>query len=77
VPSAQQFLGPIRVGDTLSLKQTIVAKEVLDERTGLVTLDMDIVNQHGGVSIAGTRYMLVIRKPQGQTEIASGPQAWH
>jgi acyl dehydratase len=72
-----RFLGPIKIGETLHLKQTVAATETLDQQKGLVTLDMDLVNQWGGVSISGTRYMLVIRKPQAEPGAAPGPMAWH
>lgn len=72
-----QFLGPIRIGETLSLKQTVGAKRALDGQTGLVTIEMDIVNERGGVPITGTRYMLVMRKPPDGSEPMPGPKAWH
>ncbi|HWP42981.1 MAG TPA: MaoC family dehydratase N-terminal domain-containing protein [Blastocatellia bacterium] len=71
-----QFFGPIKAGETLVLEQTVAAVEERDERTGIVALDMEIVNQRGGVSIKGTRYMLVIRK-QAMPEAEAGPRAWH
>ena len=72
-----QFPGPIRIGETLSMKQIVSAKRERDEKTGLVTLDMSIVNERGGVSISGTRYMVVIRKPRAEAESENGPRAWH
>lgn len=71
-----RFHGPIKIGETISLEQTVAACEAQDEHTGLVTLDMELVNQHGGVSISGTRYMMVTRKP-ATPEASSGPNAWH
>jgi len=71
-----RFHGPIKIGETISLQQTVSACEAQDEGTGLVTLDMDLVNQAGGLSISGTRYMMVARKPiTGKP--SSGPMAWH
>ncbi len=72
-----QFTGPIKIGDTLQLKQTISATEELDEEKGLVSLDMDLVNQSGGVSISGTRHMVVIRKPQATGKAEPELMAWH
>lgn len=72
-----RFHGPIKIGETISLEQTIGACKVQGERTGLVTIDMEMVNQHGGKSISGTRYMLVTRKPTTADSKSSGPMAWH
>jgi acyl dehydratase len=72
-----RFHGPIRVGETIALEQTVGACEVQDDQIGLVTIDMEIVNEKGGVSISGTRYMMVIRKPSATQDSSSGPMAWH
>jgi len=72
-----RFHGPIKIGETIALEQTVAACEEQDEQTGLVALDMELVNQRGGVSISGTRYMVVIRKPPVATKTTSGPMAWH
>jgi|HubBroStandDraft_6_1064221.scaffolds.fasta_scaffold50952_4 acyl dehydratase len=71
-----RFVGPIRVGDTIQLRQTIGSKTETDERTGIVTLDMDIVNERGGISISGTRYMVVLRKP-AEEAAKQKLMAWH
>jgi acyl dehydratase len=72
-----RFHGPIRIGETIALEQTVAACEEQDEQIGVVTLDMEVVNQQGGVSISGTRYMMVIRKPRTAPQTSSGPMAWH
>jgi acyl dehydratase len=72
-----QFTGPIKIGDTLQLKQTVVATAELDAEKGLVTLNMDLVNQCGGVSITGTRHMVVIRKAQAAAKAKPEVVAWH
>lgn len=72
-----RFLGPIRIGETIALEQTVVACDESDEKTGLVRIDMEIVNQNGGVSISGTRAMVVLRKPPLGQKAAKGPRAWH
>ncbi|CAN5771424.1 hypothetical protein BH20ACI3_BH20ACI3_32560 [soil metagenome] len=72
-----RFRGPIKIGETIALEQTIAACEAEDEQTGLVTIDMELVNQRGEVSISGTRYMVVSRKPPLTQQAASGPRAWH
>jgi len=72
-----RFPGPIKIGDTIALEQTVAACEERDEQTGVVTLDMELVNQRRGVSISGTRYMGVIRKPEVVQQSATGPLAWH
>jgi acyl dehydratase len=71
-----QFVGPIKVGDTLQLRQTIGATSVRDDETGIVPIEMKIVNESGGVSITGTRDMLVRRRPMGN-EINDKLMAWH
>jgi acyl dehydratase len=70
-----QFVGPIYVGDTLQLRQTIGAKTNEKEGSGIVAIDMQVVNQRGGVSIQGTRYMLVRRKVAEPA--AAKLMAWH
>jgi acyl dehydratase len=72
-----RFRGPIRIGETIALEQTIAAREEQDEQTGLVTIDMEMVNQRGEVSISGTRDMVVRRKTARAQPAASGPVAWH
>lgn len=72
-----RFRGPIKIGETIALEQTITACREEDEQKGLVTIDMEIVNQRGEVSISGTRYMVVSRKPSLAQQAASGPIAWH
>ncbi len=69
-----QFVGPIFAGDTLQLRQTIGAKTER-EGTGIVAIDMQVVNHQGGVSIQGTRYMLVRRK--AAEPAAAKLMAWH
>ena len=70
-----QFVGPIFVGDTLQLRQTIGVKTDEREGAGIVAIDMQLVNHRGGVSIQGTRYMVVRRK---SAEAASAKlMAWH
>lgn len=72
-----RFQGPIRVGETIALEQTITQCEEQDAGTGKVTIDMEVVNQKGEVSISGTRYMTVMRKPAASQQVAAGPMAWH
>src|SRR5262249_48133072 len=71
-----RFHGPIKIGETIALEQTVSACEAQDDRTGLVTIGMELVNQDGGVSISGTRYMMVARKP-ATAEAPNAPMAWH
>jgi acyl dehydratase len=70
------FVGPIRVGDTLQLRQTVGSKKATDSETGIVSLDMDVTNEQGGVSIKGTRYMIVRRK-KAEGESEQKLMAWH
>jgi acyl dehydratase len=72
-----RFRGPIRIGETIALEQTITACEAQDEQTGLVTIDMELVNQRGEMSISGTRYMVVRRKSALAQPATSAPNAWH
>jgi acyl dehydratase len=71
-----QFVGPIRAGDTLQLRQTVGKKTEADDRTGIVALEMSLVNHRGGVSIRGTRYM-VVRGAPGAKESEPKTMAWH
>jgi acyl dehydratase len=71
-----QFVGPILVGDTLQLRQTIGAKSSKSADSGIVAIEMQLVNHRGGVSIQGTRYMVVRRK--GAADPAKAElMAWH
>ncbi len=72
-----RFHGPIKVGETITLEQTVAACEERDKQTGLVTLDMELVNQRGEMSISGTRCMVVVRTPALAEQSVSGPMAWH
>jgi acyl dehydratase len=72
-----RFRGPIKIGETIALEQTIAACKARDEKTGLVAIDMELVNQRGEVSISGTRYMVVTRKPSLAQQATTGPIAWH
>ena len=71
-----RFLGPILVGDTLQLRQTMGDKTARNEESGIVSIHMQLVNQRGGLAIAGTRYMLVRRVALAES---SDKQllAWH
>lgn len=71
-----RFDGPVRIGDTLQLRQTVGVKSVKDEETGVVPLHMQLVNQSGGVAVSGTRYMLVRRARSGDAPKPKA-MAWH
>lgn len=58
-----RFLAPVRVGDTLHVRARIVSLEPTpSNRRGRVTLERDVVNQHGVIVQRGATQLLVRRR---------------
>lgn len=59
-----RFTAPIRFGDTIHVRQRVVDKrETKRADRGVVTFDIDVVNQRGEVVLAGSEKIMVRRKP--------------
>jgi acyl dehydratase len=59
-----KFRGPIKIGDTLHVRARIAAKKDADEPGwGAVTMERQILNQHGEVVQEGETEHLVSRRP--------------
>jgi acyl dehydratase len=62
-----EFLRPVRVGDTLQFRQRVAAKtDAKDPDVGIVTYEMEMVNQQGEVVSRGERSALVACLPPVQ-----------
>jgi len=59
-----EFIQPLRIGDTIHFRQVISAKrDAKDDKTGIVTFDMEMVTEGGEVVSRGQRSALVARVP--------------
>lgn len=58
-----RFVKPVFIGDTIWVREQIVAKEHRDEHGGLVTAHTEVFNQRDDVVLAYTGKMLIKRKP--------------
>ena len=60
---AWKFMQPVRPGDTISVVVTVVDKRLTKKPDrGVVTLQLDVLNQRGEVAQVGTAKVLVRRK---------------
>jgi acyl dehydratase len=60
-----EFVSPLKVGDTLHFRQVIAEKrDAQDPSTGIVTFEMEMINERGEVISRGQRSALVARLPQ-------------
>ena len=59
-----QFHLPIKIGDTVHVVQSVAEmRETSKPDRGVVTLDKQLINQHGKVVQSGTTTVLLARKP--------------
>jgi 3-hydroxybutyryl-CoA dehydratase len=59
-----RFVKPTFIGDTITVRQKVEAKSERDDRSGIVTLLNEVVNQRGEVVVSYTaKVMLKRRKP--------------
>lgn len=58
-----RFTGPIRIGDTLSLKMTVLKTKAASSQAGLVIFDAAVTNQKGEAVQKGDWSLMVKRKP--------------
>jgi acyl dehydratase len=60
------FTGPIRIGDTIHVEQTVLEKrETKKPDRGIVVWNIDIVNQSGEMVQKGQSTLIVRRRPEG------------
>jgi acyl dehydratase len=60
-----EFARPVRIGDTLHFRQEVASKQDAQAPdTGIVTFDMEMVNERGEVVSRGQRSALVARLPK-------------
>jgi 3-hydroxybutyryl-CoA dehydratase len=60
-----RFVKPVYLGDTIRLKQTVQSLEPRDEKSGIVNLAREILNQNEAVVLSYTAKLLVRRRPDG------------
>ena len=60
-----RFVKPVFLGDTIRLKQTVESLEPRDEKTGIVNLAREVLNQNEVVVLSYTAKLLVRRRPAG------------
>lgn len=58
-----RFVKPVFLGDTIRLKQTVQSLEPRDEKSGIVNLAREILNQDEAVTLSYTAKLLVRRQP--------------
>jgi 3-hydroxybutyryl-CoA dehydratase len=59
-----RFVKPVFFGDTIRMKQTVELLAPRDEKSGLINLGREILNQNDVVVLSYTAKMLVRRRPQ-------------
>jgi acyl dehydratase len=58
-----KFLKPIRIGDTLHVKQIVVDKKETSKRgRGVVTIQAQLMNQLNEIIQEGTKSLLFVRR---------------
>jgi len=58
------FTAPIRIGDTIHVEQTVKSVRKTRKRDrGMITFNVNVINQRGEVVQKGERSLLVTRKP--------------
>ena len=57
-----RFSGPIRIGDALSLKMTVLKTKAVSPQAGLVVFDATVTNQKGDAVQKGDWSLMVKRK---------------
>lgn len=66
-----KFLRPVYFGDTLRARQTVVERrETRSPKSGMVTFQVDLVNQHEEIVQSGQRVLMIARrasKPASET----------
>ena len=59
-----KFLQPVYFGDTLRVRQTVVERrETRSPKSGMVTFQIDLVNQHEEIVQSGQRVLMIARRP--------------
>lgn len=63
-----RFVRPVFLGDTIHLKQTVQSLDPRDEKSGLISIVCEIVNQDNALTLSYTAKMLVRRRPPSAAE---------
>jgi len=58
-----RFVKPVFLGDTIRLKQTVQSLEPRNEKSGIVNIVREILNQDEAVTLSYTAKLLVRRRP--------------
>ena len=58
-----RFVKPVFLGDTIRLKQTVQSLKPRDEKSGIVNLAREVLNQNEAVTLSYTAKLLVRRQP--------------
>jgi 3-hydroxybutyryl-CoA dehydratase len=59
-----RFVKPTFIGDTIHVREKVEEKKEKDERSGLVTMLSEVVNQRGEVVVSYTAKVLLMRRRQ-------------
>ena len=59
-----RFVKPVFIGDTVRLRQTVQSLEPRDEKSGMVNILREILNQNGAVTLVYIAKHLVRRRPR-------------
>ena len=58
-----RFVKPVFLGDTIRLKEVVHSLEARDEKSGMLNIAREVVNQNDVVTLAYTAKLLLHRKP--------------
>ena len=59
-----QFSAPVKIGDTIHARVTLASKRpTKDAARGIVTLRLEVVNQHGTLAQTGDMTLMMKRRP--------------
>ena len=59
-----RFVKPVFLGDTIRLRQTVRSLEPRGEKTGIINIAREIVNQDEAITLSYTAKLLVRRQPK-------------
>jgi len=63
-----RFVKPVFLGDTIRLRQTVQSPEPRDEKSGMVNMLREILNQNEVVTLVYTAKLLVRRRPSSASK---------
>jgi 3-hydroxybutyryl-CoA dehydratase len=59
-----RFVKPVFIGDTVTVKQKVTDKSRRDEKSGIITVLNEVINQNQTVVISYTSKVMLKRRPQ-------------